>query len=445
MFRYIFDSTHRTLTGLAVLIGLCLIGLASSFAATSYDVNNVPDMFLNVGITQTATSGITLAAPIRNSVAVTYPTTTGGILKIQQGSREELLYYAGATVNSSTKVVTLTGVVRGLCWNTFTAIRTCNDGKIFSKGASVRLVDAAQLINLKANTDRTNTYTAAQTFGSGVTLTGIRALLRLTSMTTAERDAASAANGMMIYNTTTGLINQYIGGSWAAIGTDATSDASESAAGKVELATVKDQSGATLTGDTGAATVVQTKYLTGTGGLSQRARIPYLGRIGILTGSILATGTFRSDMYPSGSGSWAYPRNLSGAIVMNSQQTGALLDVQKGGTSRLKIQEADKNYHLKISGSAPTLNANCGGSPSVTTNSTDTAGRFTPGSGSPVTCSVQFNKRYASAPICVAAIAIASSPGSAQSFNMATTATGFVIRSHASIGDLPFNYICLEI
>lgn len=76
----------------------------------------------------------------------------------------------------------------------------------------------------------------------------------LPKMTTAERDAiASPANGMVIYNETTGTYQNYNGGTWQDfdIGTPS-ENASETVKGVVEEATNAETANGTATGDTGA-------------------------------------------------------------------------------------------------------------------------------------------------------------------------------------------------
>ena len=73
------------------------------------------------------------------------------------------------------------------------------------------------------------------------------------SYTTTNRDLISASNGMMVYNTTTWELNQYIGWAWSAVSSWSTqSDASETVAGKVELPTDAEVTAKTATGGTGA-------------------------------------------------------------------------------------------------------------------------------------------------------------------------------------------------
>ena len=73
------------------------------------------------------------------------------------------------------------------------------------------------------------------------------------SYTTTNRDLISASNGMMVYNTTTGELNQYIGWAWSAVAAWSTqADASTTVAGKVEIATDAEVTAGTWTGWTGA-------------------------------------------------------------------------------------------------------------------------------------------------------------------------------------------------
>lgn len=101
----------------------------------------------------------------------------------------------------------------------------------------------------------TNTFTATQTFTdidfNGTTTGG----LKLKSLTTTQRDALWApANGMLIYNSTTWEMNQYIGGAWSAVASGSTqANASTTVAGKVELATEAEWIAGTATWGTGAS------------------------------------------------------------------------------------------------------------------------------------------------------------------------------------------------
>ena len=107
--------------------------------------------------------------------------------------------------------------------------------------------DIQTAINSKLD-DTGGTMTGLLQF-SGTTHAGIKLL----SLTTVQRDALSASNGMIIYNSTTGELNQYIGGAWSAVAAGSTQPtASTTVAGKVEIATSAQSIAGTDTGETGA-------------------------------------------------------------------------------------------------------------------------------------------------------------------------------------------------
>mgnify|MGYP001571446525 CR=1 FL=1 len=311
VFTYVTSSTARTFTGLLVLSLIVGIGGRLTYAATagtSWTVTDEVQMNLDVSINGTQTTGIILSAPQLNGSSTTFSTTSGGILRIRYGAYREDIYFTSATV-AATKKVTLVGVTRNICPQHAELIVSCGNGRSWGKGAIVELTVDARLLNLKANKDRANTYTALQTFGSGVTITGTDEALRLSQVTTAERDAiVSPQNGMMVYNTTTGVINQYIAGSWEAVGTTGVSNASESAAGKCQIATIKAQSGMVVLGSSGAPNCLGTQYLALTGAVaSQYGKIPTLSKTGTLTGSLLCTGNKNANggkTVCTGTGGW---------------------------------------------------------------------------------------------------------------------------------------------
>lgn len=66
--------------------------------------------------------------------------------------------------------------------------------------------------NLGAASTGSNTFTGLQSF-SGTNHAG----LQLNSLTTAQRDALTPANGMLIYNSTVGAVQKYDNGTWATL------------------------------------------------------------------------------------------------------------------------------------------------------------------------------------------------------------------------------------
>lgn len=80
--------------------------------------------------------------------------------------------------------------------------------------------------------------------------------LRLISLTTAQRNALTPADGDLVFDTDDGLPYVYYGGSWNSVDTGTTTpNASTTVAGKVELATQAEADAGTSTGGTGAALV----------------------------------------------------------------------------------------------------------------------------------------------------------------------------------------------
>lgn len=119
---------------------------------------------------------------------------------------------------------------------------------------------------------------------SGGTLTGAigftgttHAGLKANTLTTTQRDALTPANGMIIYNSTTGQIEKYENGSW--VGTTGVANASATVAGIAEIAVQSEIDNDTATGGTGAAIAITpdqlalSKYGTGIPSSDQKAAL----------------------------------------------------------------------------------------------------------------------------------------------------------------------------
>lgn len=129
--------------------------------STSYDVESGVKTTLKTGITSTATTGLVLKRAL---------TITSGVLLINRGATtQEWISFGSTTVNGSE--TTLGDVVRGLALtgSTFTGSST----RAYAHAASetVELVDYHVLLNLKANIDRANTWSADQLFNSTTKIT----------------------------------------------------------------------------------------------------------------------------------------------------------------------------------------------------------------------------------------------------------------------------------
>ncbi len=334
IYNWFLNSPSRIEAALSIVCLFLIVGIGSVGAVTSQDTANAPLMYLYTPITSTTqTTGIVIESPQHNGSNWVFSTTTGGVLRISSGTYWEDIYYSSATVSATTNRVTLSGVVRDLCPATLTYV-TCGNGRRWGKGAFVELTQDSRLFNLKVNNDRINTT------GTGFALRGTSTtypMIRLNSVTTAQRIAMSAANGDLVYDTSTGAIMQYVGGAWGTVGTTTLVNASESAAGKGQLASTGAMVNHRLTGSTGAAEVLYSAYVTGTGGTTNRWKIPLLGRLGTLSGSLLGqscpggTGTYlnglgrcttlsAADMVnaPAGSGTNLAFTNIYGSIITNT-------------------------------------------------------------------------------------------------------------------------------
>lgn len=305
--------------GLLLTFALLAVTHATQLKAatiTSYTVFNIPSMYLNKGISATATTGITLTAPIRNGDAVSYPALSGGILELKSSRYQEYIYYSTGSL-ASDLTVTLYGVTRGFCWDTDT-FASCEDGRVWSRGTIVTFTNDMRLFNRAAKTDRVNTFSGSGAIrGSSTTI----ALLRSNYVTTAQRLAMTAANGDEVYDTDLGVKFDFLGGVWVQRGDTGTANASTTISGKTQIGT-----GSQLINRTGSGTqgqlVLGLHSLTMTGAEKYSGYIPMLNSDGFCSVKLGCTGT---------GSSWG-----SGNILL-TQGTGAFKEasavpIGNGGT-----------------------------------------------------------------------------------------------------------------
>ena len=88
---------------------------------------------------------------------------------------------------------------------------TTNGTIIFNEGRITSLDGAT----IGATTPAAVTGTAIS--GTSIAVTGTAGTVKLPTLTTTQRNALSAANGMLIYNSTTSKIEAYAGGAWVAL------------------------------------------------------------------------------------------------------------------------------------------------------------------------------------------------------------------------------------
>lgn len=154
--------------------------------------------------------------------------------------------------NASTKI--FSGVTRGV--DTYTGESASGS----AHGAGTTIVIGADWNVLAAIQTAVNSKfdTAGGTITGDVDFTADDpdVTLRLPNMTTTERNnIPTPANGMVIYNTTSGTFQFYDGGAWNDVGTATVNNASETVAGVVELSTNAEMGAGTSIGGTGARLV----------------------------------------------------------------------------------------------------------------------------------------------------------------------------------------------
>ena len=148
----------------------------------------------------------------------------------------------------------LTGVTRGVAkyeGGASTAQTHASGAKVIISDNWQTWKDIATAINSKLDT------TGGTVTGS-IDFSGAVATFRTPNLTTVEKLAlASPANGMLVFDTTLGELQQYNGGSWLTFAAGSTQpNASETVAGKVEQATSAEALAATDVGSTGASLFV---------------------------------------------------------------------------------------------------------------------------------------------------------------------------------------------
>jgi len=308
--NYITDSTARTVTGLVVLVALVLIGTHYVGAATitNWTVHNSPQMNLDVNVTPSQTTGIKLATPQKNGVDYTFPTTSGGVLRIRRGAYFEDIHYTSATVNSD-KTVSLTGVTRNICAQYGDTIQSCGDGLQLYAGDIVETSVDARLLNWKMNVNTANVCTASGclTFSGS----GSLALPTFSSETVRNTQLGASPGGPVRVSclTSTNACYYYAGGAWISFGSGTTVNATTLVAGKSELATVSDLSGSTVIGDSNANLVIGANLVTrsSSGAVNNRNKVVATNNRGYLSGALLCSGSYNANggkTYCSGTGGW---------------------------------------------------------------------------------------------------------------------------------------------
>lgn len=170
----------------------------------------------------------------------TAPTRTSGRLYLKSGSQKEWISFTGVSGN------TITWLTRWLSQTADPA--TAWTGLTWIAGTKIVLV---------AMHDQLPDKQQPTTFAA-ITVTGdsnFNGTLRVpVYATTADRDIAipSPTNGMIVYVTAWWVLYQYIAGAWTTFATGTTPNASDTVAGKIEIATYAEFIASTNVWGTGA-------------------------------------------------------------------------------------------------------------------------------------------------------------------------------------------------
>src|SRR3990167_1829187 len=304
-----------TIIGLELVTLLCVFGLNNyierSYAATSYTVHNDEPLTLKNTISASLTSGIVFIGPYINGAYQTFQTTSGGILELSSAGRKakELIYFSSASVDSSstTKDVTLSGVVRGYCSldridsQTFSS---CESGRIWQKGTKGVLSPDMRLFNMTVKRDAISTAFNSGAYTSNQTN---QPHILFKEVTTAERDAFTyegvSGESYIVPNTTTGVMQYTMdnGATYIDFGSGSVINATEDTAGKIQLALIWQQrtgSGdVAIVGDTGARLVpAVSNFISTSSGSTHSGRLVTTNENGVFSVTVGGTGTGGTNM-----------------------------------------------------------------------------------------------------------------------------------------------------
>lgn len=189
--------------------------------------------------------------------------TGAGFGVFELGGQFERFSFGGSSVDATTKRTTLSDIRRGLSQTDTTGDISEGTGLPWGANTKVIVSNDPYFFQQMASLDVANIFTAANTFNDDVTVNASVKMATTTgwfqppAMTTAQREALSIPSGQsaIVYDTDLGVNYQNVNGAWGAVdnGTPAT-NATESAAGLVELATLAEHDPATS-----GARVVQAK------------------------------------------------------------------------------------------------------------------------------------------------------------------------------------------
>jgi hypothetical protein len=251
------------------------------------DYTDSCEAVLIAALATTTTTGVTAKIKQVNGTYPTWPTGAHQLVirqKTRVSNKIEKINVAAGSSQTAAGVVTLGTLTRKISLTDGSDVTGTGTAQSFTAGAQVIITWTASDAELTVKKNETNTLTGDGAIRSSSTTTPV---IRINNVTEAQRDLMTAANGDIVYNTDTGVLNQYVGGAWVAVGDAGTPTATESAEGKVELATAAEHDPST----TGAKVVQAANVVKTSSGAGDENKIACLN----------ASGQFASGFMPAAS------------------------------------------------------------------------------------------------------------------------------------------------
>lgn len=222
--------------------------------------------------------------------------TTSGIAIISQGDFTERISFEGSSVDSTTKVTTLTTCVRGLSVTSTTASFSGGTGRIWPKGAKITLVADVSYFQSVPFKNVANTYTLTQTFSEAPVFSKGTHTTPFADTTARDAYFTAPTNGDECYVTGVGK-QVYSGGSWVTTNAAGTSFATTTAAGTMEAGSVADNIAKTAAGTSGALVAVMAAHVVTDSTGAVNGSIAGLNASSVLDRTIGGLGTASGTAY----------------------------------------------------------------------------------------------------------------------------------------------------
>jgi hypothetical protein len=228
------------------------------------------------------------AATDINIYVAKLPTNTAGykVLEPDSLSKYELIYHESivGTPGGPGYLVCPASNGRGLSLTSTTRLTVAENVKTHGSGVTIIEAPDHYTLNDKASLSLDNTWTGDQTFEGDTTFEQSITVPVYADATARDAAITSPTNGMEVYLTDTGKFYDYTAGAWIARESGGTfPNASDTVAGKVELATEAEVIAGTGTGATGAELVIpndSTAIVATSAGVADAGKLARLGATG---------------------------------------------------------------------------------------------------------------------------------------------------------------------